>query len=686
MDFHTSNIRNIAVLGHQGSGKTSLVEALSSITDNVEAGTIERRNTISDFLIEEKNRNSSCSLSVVPVFYSDYKINLIDIPGNDDFIYEALGVTRLIKGAILLIDASKGIEVETIKHFNLLKKRGIPTIIFLNKMDKDNVNFDSLLTDIQDKFGKQCIPFAYPIGKNANLDGFVNVVTLKARKYNGKECVDDVIYDDKKQIVLELHSKIAEQVAMSDDKLLEKFFAGETLTMDEIHNGLRAGVLDGNLTPIMVGSATKKIGMHTLLDMFIKYMPNPEHLKPYKGIDETGKEIERLTKDSEPFSAYVFKTQINTYTGLYSIVKINSGVLSLGDEIYCPNSKFAQKVTSMFFLKGDTKLQTSVAYAGDIVAIAKLENVKTGDTICSSTNSIMYKPVIYPTAVYFIAIEVADKKYEDKLNGVLNKIKAEDPCIEVRRNVETKQTLIGGTSETHLNYVFEKIRNNYDIELLKAAPKISYRETIKKKATAEGRYIKQSGGSGFYAVVNMAFEPSGSYENIFTEEVFGGAVPKNYFPAVEKGFFEATKEGMYLGYPIIGVKSTLLDGKYHDVDSNELAFKMASIIAFKEAYNAAIPALLEPYIKVVISCQQENIGNVMSDLNQRRARISSMDEDPSTGYQEIIAIVPEAEMLDYVSKLRVLTQGGGYFNREFDSYQEVPALILEKIMPLIKNN
>ncbi|MEG0529603.1 MAG: GTP-binding protein, partial [Bacilli bacterium] len=543
--------------------------------------------------------------------YSDYKINLIDIPGNDDFIYEALGVTRLIKGAILLIDASKGIEVETIKHFNLLKKRGIPTIIFLNKMDKDNVNFDSLLSDIQDKFGKQCIPFAYPIGKNANLDGFVNVVTLKARKYNGKECVDDVIYDDKKQIVLELHSKIAEQVAMSDDKLLEKFFAGETLTMDEIHNGLRAGVLDGNLTPIMVGSATKKIGMHTLLDMFIKYMPNPEHLKPYKGIDETGKEIERLTKDNEPFSAYVFKTQINTYTGLYSIVKINSGVLSLGDEIYCPNSKFAQKVTSMFFLKGDTKLQTSVAYAGDIVAIAKLENVKTGDTICSSTNSIMYKPVVYPTAVYFLAIEVADKKYEDKLNGVLNKIKAEDPCIEVRRNVETKQTLIGGTSETHLNYVFEKIRNNYDIELLKVAPKISYRETIKKKATAEGRYIKQSGGSGFYAVVNMAFEPSGSYENIFTEEVFGGAVPKNYFPAVEKGFFEATKEGMYLGYPIIGVKSTLLDGKYHDVDSNELAFKMASIIAFKEAYNAAIPALLEPYIKVVISCQQENIGNVM---------------------------------------------------------------------------
>ncbi|MEG0034547.1 MAG: elongation factor G [Bacilli bacterium] len=686
MDFHTSNIRNIAVLGHQGSGKTSLVEALSSITDNVEAGTIERKNTISDFLIEEKNRNSSCSLSVVPVFYSDYKINLIDIPGNDDFIYEALGVTRLIKGAILLIDASKGIEVETIKHFNLLKKRGIPTIIFLNKMDKDNVNFDSLLSDIQDKFGKQCIPFAYPIGKNANLDGFVNVVTLKARKYNGKECVDDVIYDDKKQIVLELHSKIAEQVAMSDDKLLEKFFAGETLTMDEIHNGLRAGVLEGNLTPIMVGSATKKIGMHTLLDMFIKYMPNPEHLKPYKGINETGKEIERLTKDSEPFSAYVFKTQINTYTGLYSVVKINSGVLSLGDEIYCPNSKFAQKVTSMFFLKGDTKIQTSVAYAGDIVAIAKLENVKTGDTICSSTNSIMYKPVVYPTAVYFLAIEVADKKYEDKLNGVLNKIKAEDPCIEVRRNVETKQTLIGGTSETHLNYVFEKIRNNYDIELVKVAPKISYRETIKKKATAEGRYIKQSGGSGFYAVVNMAFEPSGSYENIFTEEVFGGAVPKNYFPAVEKGFFEATKEGMYLGYPIIGVKSTLLDGKYHDVDSNELAFKMASIIAFKEAYNAAIPALLEPYIKVVISCQQENIGNVMSDLNQRRARISSMDEDPSTGYQEIIAIVPEAEMLDYVSKLRVLTQGGGYFNREFDSYQEVPALILEKIMPLIKNN
>lgn len=685
MDFQASNIRNIAVLGHQSSGKTTLVESLASITDNFDAGTIERKNTISDFLIEEKNRGSSCSLSVVPIFYSGYKINLIDIPGNDDFIYEALGVTRLIKGAILVVDAAKGIEVETIKHYNLLKKRGIPTIIFLNKMDKDNIKFEELVHNIKDKFGKQCVPFCYPIGKNENFDGFVNVVTLKARKYNGKECVDDVIYDDKKPIILNLHNKLSEQVALTNDELLEKFFAGTALSMDEIHAGLRNAVLSGDITPIMVGCATKKIGLHTLLDMFIKYMPNPEHLKPYSGFDDDGKEIQRLTKDGEPFSGYVFKTQINSYTGAYSIIKINSGSIGVGDEIYCPNSKETQKVSSLFFLRGEARTNITRAYAGDIVALAKIENVKTGDTICSTSAHIMYKPVVYPTAVYFVAIEVKDKKYEEKLNSCIAKIKMEDPCIEVRRNVETKQTLIGGTSETHLNYIFDKIKNTYDIELNKSAPKIAYRETIKKKATAEGRYIKQSGGSGFYGVVSMSFEPSGSDENIFEEKVFGGAVPKNYFPAVEKGFFEATKEGSYLGYPVIGVRATLLDGKYHDVDSNELAFKMASIIAFKEAYKNAVPALLEPYIKVVISCQSENIGNVMGDLNQRRARILSYDEVENDS-QEITAIVPESEMLDYVSKLRVLTQGGGYFNRVFDSYQEVPNFILDKILPIIKNN
>lgn len=684
MDFHASNIRNIALLGHQGSGKTTLVESLNSITENTEAGTVERKNTISDFLQEEKNRLSSCSLSIVPVFYKEHKLNLIDIPGNDDFIYEALGVTRLIKGAILLIDASKGIEVETIKHFNLLKKAGIPTIIFLNKMDKDDIVFEDLLGDIQTKFGKECIPFCYPIGKNANFDGFVNVVDLKARKYNGNECVDDVIYDDKKAKILELHNQIAEQVALSDDKLLDKFFSGETLSMDEIHNGLRKGVLEGSLTPVLVGCATKKIGLHTLLDMFIQYLPKPSDLAPYTGFDTSNKETHRLTSEDESFSGYVFKTQLNSYTGITSIIKVNSGSLSIGDEVYNSRTNQTQKINALFFLKGEERLPVERVFAGDIVAIPKLESVNTGDTLSSINDIITYKPVKYPTAVYFLAIEVENKKHEDKLNGVLQKIKLEDPCIETRRNNETKQTLIGGTSETHLNYIFDKIKNNYDITLLKSAPKITYRETIKKKSEAIGKYVKQSGGSGFYGIVNMSFEPSGSEENIFTEEIFGGAVPKNYFPAIEKGFNEVTREGLFAGYPVIGVKATLLDGKYHDVDSNELAFKMASILAFKEAYMNCKPTLLEPYIKVVVTLQVENIGNVMGDLNQRRARIISMDEI-GNDMQEIIAIAPEVEMLDYVSKLRVLTQGGGYFNRSFDSYQEVPASILEKLLLSLKN-
>jgi elongation factor G len=684
MDFHPSNIRNIAILGHQGSGKTTLSESLNSITENVDAGSIERKNTISDYLPEEKDRLSSCSLSIVPVFYSGYKINLIDIPGNDDFISEALGVTRLIKGAILLIDASKGVEIETIKHYNLLKKRGIPTIIFVNKMDKENVKFDEILENIQSKLGKRCIPFCYPIGRQANFDGFVNVVTLKARKYNGKECVDDVIYDDKKEKVLELHNMISEQVALTDDKLLDKFFSGEALTMEEINTGLRKGVLDGTLCPVLVGSATKKIGLHTLLSMFIEYMPNPCDLKPYTGINKDGDEIERITDDAQPFSAYVFKTLVNSYTGVTTIIKINSGTLSVGDEVLCTSTKQIVKIGALNFLKGETRIPVQKVFAGDIVSIPKLEGVKTGDTLCSQDFPITYVPVKYPTATYFLSIKVSDKKDEDKLNSVLVKIKLEDPCIEFYRNNETAQLLLGGISETHLNYTLEKIKNNYDIKLATEAPKIAYRETIKVKGQAMGRYIKQSGGSGFYGVVEMSFEPSGSDENIFTETVFGGSVPKNYFPAVEKGFFEVVKEGLFAGYPVIGVKATLLDGKYHPVDSNELAFKMAAILAFKEAYPKCQPTLLEPYIKISVNCSEEYVGNIMGDLNQRRARILSMNE--KDGIQEVVAVAPEAEMLDYVSKVRVLTQGSGFFNREFDSYQEVPQYIIDKILPLIKQS
>ncbi len=678
MDFLANNIRDVVVLGHQGSGKTSLVEAVYAVANNKkDKGSIEKKNTISDFTVEEKNRLTSCSLSVVNLAYQNYKMNLIDIPGNDDFIYEAIGVTKIVKGAILVIDASQGVQVETVKHYKLLKKRGIPTIIFVNKMDKEEVNFDDVLSDIQTKISKTCVPFCLPIGHEHNFDGFINVVDLKARKYNGVECIDDVIHDDKKEKVLELHNMITEQVALTDDALLDKFFAGETLTMDEIHTGLRKGVLNGDLTPVLVGCALKNIGIHTLLNMLISYLPAPNDLKPFTCTDANGNEIVRKTEDSEPFSAYIFKTTVNPYSGVVSILKVNSGTLKLGDEVYCPNNGQSYKINTLFFVNGNSQENTNIVHAGDICGISKIDDLENGYTICDKNNVAKYEPAHLPTAVYFKSLEVENKKDEEKINNALSKILKESPCVELKRNHETKQLLIGGLSDSHIAYIAERIKNTYNITVALGEPKVVYRETIKASAEAEGRYIKQSGGSGFYGVVVMRFSPN--EKNEFTEEIFGGSVPKSYFPAVEKGFYESLQQGLLAGFPVVGVKATLLDGKYHSVDSNELAFKMAAILAFKEAYMKCKPTILEPIMKITVNVENQYIGNILSDLNLRRARVLNMEE-LGDDTQNIVALAPESEILDYVTKLRVLTQGSGFFNREFDSFQEVPNYLIDQVL------
>lgn len=678
MDFLANNIRDVVVLGHQGSGKTSLVEAVYAVANNKkDKGSIEKKNTISDFTVEEKNRLTSCSLSVVNLAYQNYKMNLIDIPGNDDFIYEAIGVTKIVKGAILVIDASQGVQVETVKHYKLLKKRGIPTIIFVNKMDKEEVNFDDVLSNIQTKISKTCVPFCLPIGHEHNFDGFINIVDLKARKYNGVECVDDVIHDDKKEKVLELHNMITEQVALTDDALLDKFFAGETLTMDEIHTGLRKGVLNGDLTPVLVGCALKNIGIHTLLNMLISYLPAPNDLKPFTCTDANGNEIVRKTEDSEPFSAYIFKTTVNPYSGVVSILKVNSGTLKLGDEVYCPNNGQSYKINTLFFVNGNSQENTNIVHAGDICGISKIDDLENGYTICDKNNVAKYEPAHLPTAVYFKSLEVENKKDEEKINNALSKILKESPCVELKRNHETKQLLIGGLSDSHIAYIAERIKNTYNITVALGEPKVVYRETIKASAEAEGRYIKQSGGSGFYGVVVMRFSPN--EKNEFTEEIFGGSVPKSYFPAVEKGFYESLQQGLLAGFPVVGVKATLLDGKYHSVDSNELAFKMAAILAFKEAYMKCKPTILEPIMKITVNVENQYIGNILSDLNLRRARVLNMEE-LGDDTQNIVALAPESEILDYVTKLRVLTQGSGFFNREFDSFQEVPNYLIDQVL------
>ena len=673
--YDSRHIRNVAILGHQGSGKTSLVESLAYVSKLIpEKGTVERKDTLSDYSATEQKRGTSTQASVVPLFLDDYKVNIIDIPGNDDFIGEAIGVTGVIKGAVLVIDASVGVQVGTVKHWKQLRKKGVPTFIFINKMDKEAIDFEALLEEIRERFGTNVISFCYPLGHDDQFDGFANAVDLKAHVYNGKECVEAEIYPDKRARVFELHNTIVEEVAKVNDELLEKFFAGEEFTPDEINAALKQSVIAGDITPVIVGSATKNIGVQTLLRMMIEYLPSPADLKPLEAQDEEGKDVVRPTEDDAPFSAYVFKTLVDPYSGVINIVKVCSGVLKAGDEVYYNGN--TTKITSLFMMTGKKLDPITEIHAGDIAAITKLEGVHYGDTLSSPKAIIKYKPVHYPTAVIYKAILV-DKTAEGKLVQALAKIQMEDPCVEVTRNNETKQLLLGGVSDTHIDFILDRIKTIYKINVETERMKIVYRESIKGTAEGDGRYVKQTGGSGFYGVVKMRFEPA--EENEFAEEVFGGAVPKNYFPAVEKGFYEALQKGVLAGFPVIGVKGTLLDGKYHPVDSNEQAFRMAAILAYRDAAPKCKPIILEPILRIFVNVESKYTGAVLSDLNTRRARIQNIEEK-DFGNQEIEALIPEAEVIDYTTTLKSITQASGFYNREFCRYEEVPESLKERVI------
>ena len=680
-NYDAKHIRNIIVLGHQSSGKTTLVESLAYVCGLIsQKGEVERKNTLSDYTADEQKRGASIQTAVIPMTYKGYKLNIIDVPGNDDFISETIGATGVVKGAVLLIDASVGVQVGTVKHWKALRKMGIPTFIFVNKMDKDQVDFDGVLADIHEKLGKNAIPFCYPLGHGAGFDGYANVVDGKAYKLNGKDEAETDVHEDKKAKIATLHDAICEEVAKTDDVLLEKFFGGEAFTDEEIRGALRTGVLSGELVPVLVGSATKNIGIHALLQNFIDYLPNPADLKPMTAIDENGKEVVRNTDDNEPLAAYVFKTVVDPYSGVINLIKVVSGVLRVGDDVYVNGT--TQRISMLFSMTGKKLDNITELHAGDIGAVTRLEKVASGDTLSSPKNVATLNGVKYPSAVIFKAIILANKNDESKIGPALTKMQLEDPCIEVKRNNETKQLLLGGVSSSHIDFVIEKLKSLYKIDVTTEPMKVVYRESIKKTAEGDGRYVKQSGGSGFYGVVKMRFEPT--EESVFAEEVFGGAVPKNYFPAVEKGFFEALNAGPLAGFPVIGVKGVLVDGKYHPVDSNEQAFKMAGILAFKDAYPKCSPIILEPIMRIKVSADSKYTGDVLSDLNTRRARIQNIEEKDHG--QEIEALIPEAEIIDYATQLKSITQASGSFSREFVSYEEVPEYLKDKVIKENKMN
>ena len=679
MSYTPEKIRNIAVVGHQGSGKTTLVEALAYMNGAIpHQGSIEKGDTLGDSLPAEREKKVSISSAVVGIDRDGYHLNLIDLPGNDDFIFETIGITRIVKGAIIVIDASKGVQNGTIKSFKALRKRGVPMFIFVNKMDKEDVDFNKIFAEIQEKLGgDRCVPFSYPIGRKENFDGFVNIVELKARKYNGKTCEDDVIYEDKRQIVFALHNRLCEAVASVNDTLLERFFSGEPLTREEIKDGLRQSVLRGDLYPVIVGSALKDIGMNTLSTMLIDYLPSPTDLKPIEAKDQEGKIVPVPTKLDDPTSLIVFKNRYDNYLGLVSTFKVQSGVVRVNDVLVCPNSGREYKIGSLYRVFGGTMNPVTEIGAGDIGATTRLEDIHLSYTLASKDRVIEFKPVVYPTPTYFVGLVPATKKDSDKLFPTVTKIALEDPTIAMEKDETTDQIRIGGLTKTHLGYLLDRLENEYQIKFTTEPLKISYRETITKAGSAEGRYIKQTGGAGYYGVVDMRFEPA--EEISFASEVSGGHVDKGYFPAVEKGFREALERGDLVGAPVIGVRAVIYDGKQHPVDSNEMAFKNAAITAFRNAYPDLKPILLEPYFRIGISVPNEFLGNILSDLAKRRARILSTEEN-SSGDLDVVAIAPQSEIGEYANEIKGLAKGMAFFNMRFEDYEPVPERLAEGII------
>ncbi|WP_177162353.1 elongation factor G [uncultured Fusobacterium sp.] len=681
-NYTTDQIRNVSFLGHRGSGKTSLVEALLWRAKVVaKPGIVEKGSTLSDYDEEEITRQFSINTSVISLDYQDRIYNILDTPGYADFKGEVLSALRVAEGAVLVLDASAGIEIGTEKAWRLLEERHIPRIIFINKMDKGAVNYKKILMDLKEKFGKKVAPFCIPLGEGEEFKGFINVVENKCRIFTGEMCEDRplVEHEDFESV----KNLLIEAVAETSEEAMEKFFNGEEFTHDEIQKGLRKGVVNGDVVPVVVGSALGGIGFQTLFEMIYDYMPTPVEARggEVEGINpDTEDPIVRKVDMQEPFSAFVFKTIVDPFIGKISLFKVNSGVATRDVEVLNASQNKKEKLSNLYYVRGIKQRDTERVVAGDIAATTKLQYTRTGDTLCDKANPIIYEGIDFPKPCIFMNVVPSKKADDEKISTSLQKLTEEDPTLKVIRNPETKELLLGGQGKTHLEIVLSKLVNKFQVHATLTKPKVAYRETIRKEVSVQGKHKKQSGGAGQYGDVFIKFEPLYDKEYEFVDNIKGGVVPRQYLPAIEKGLHEAALKGPLAGYPVINFKATLYDGSYHPVDSNEISFKQAAILAFRKAMESgAVPVLLEPIVKMEIIVPEEYTGDVMGDMNKRRGKILGID--PLTfGEQKISAEVPEKEVLEYAIDLKAMTQSRGRFEFEFLKYDYVPNEVAEKII------
>lgn len=683
-EYSVNNLRNVAIVGHSTSGKTALTESLLYYTKTVDRlGRVEDGTTTSDYDLEEKKRGISLSTAILPLEWNDIKINLVDTPGYFDFVGEVIEGIKACDISMIVVCGVSGMQVGTEKAWNYCKKINMPRAVFINKLDRENADYDKVLDELKEKFGMSVVPINYPIGKEDSFKGVVNIISGTAsiydKKTNQTKIVD--IPEDLVDKIEECKQMIMEAVAETDEELLDKYFSDGELSNDDIYTGLINGCANGDITPVMCGSASEVIGMEPLLRAINKCFPCPKMAKAQKATKlDTNESIDITVSDDQPFSAFVFKTIADPFVGKLSMFRVITGEINDSTNIVNSTKDKAEKMGSLYCMRGKNQVNTQRIIAGDIGAVAKLQFTSTGDTLCDPSFNICYENMNFPEPVMSMAVLPKSKGDEEKISSGLNKLLEEDATFKVIRDTENAETIISGIGETHLEVLASKLKNKFGVDVILQAPKIPYRETIKGIADVQGKHKKQSGGHGQYGDVKIKFEPrvDGVDDLEFVDEVVGGVVPRNFIPAVEKGLRDCIKQGVLAGYPVIGLRATLHDGSYHPVDSSEMAFKIASTMAYKKGLEMAKPILLEPIMHVEVLIPDEYMGDVIGDINKKRGRVLGME--PEEGVQKIIVEVPLSEMSKYATDLRSITQARGNFSMKFERYEEVPATEVSKII------
>ncbi len=680
-DYSCENIRNVCLLGHGNAGKTTLAESMLFLTGATDRfGSVVDGNTVMDYDAEEVKRRFSIATSLAPVEWNDVKINIIDTPGYFDFVGEMLEGLVVSDGAIILVGAKDGLQVGTEKAWTAVNERKIPRMFFISKLDEENSDFTKVFNQLKDKFGKSVIALEIPIFENGKLTGIVNVPKMKAVYFNGKDRTEGEIPANMLSQIEGYKEGIAEAVAETDEELMEKYFAGEAFTDEEIRKGIKIGAKNGDIAPVLCGSSIQKAGVALLLDAINKYMPAHCEKGKVKVLNATTKEPMDIPADEKsPVVVRVFKTIADPFVGKISFLKVLSGTLLPDSTVYNVNKERSEKISNIFAMKGKQQINVSKLVSGDIGAVAKLTATETNDTLASKDKAVLVEPIQFPEPMLAMAIMPKAKGDEDKIGTGLHRLLEEDPTFKMYLHPETKQTLIYGTGDQHLDIIVSKLRNKFKVEVELVNPIVPYRETIKKKVKVEGKHKKQSGGHGQFGDVWIEFEPGPTEDLVFEEKIFGGSVPKQYFPAVEKGLRDSMQRGILAGYPMVHLKATLVDGKYHDVDSSEMAFKIAANLAYKEGMRQAGPVLLEPICHVEVNVPDDYMGDIIGDLNKRRGRVLGMNPQDN-GQQQVVAEVPQAEMFRYATDLRSITQGRGSFTMNFERYEEAPPMVADKVI------